>query len=57
MPITQVGVASDLLYTWGYGEEVRKGHQRADMRKVFEHIKACLATGISVAAPLPGHSL
>jgi hypothetical protein len=57
LPITQVGVASDLLYTWGYGEEVRKGHQRADMRKVFEHIKACLATGISVAAPLPGHSL
>jgi enamine deaminase RidA (YjgF/YER057c/UK114 family) len=43
LPISQVGVAGDFLYTWGYGEEVRKGHERADMRKVFEHIKACLA--------------
>jgi enamine deaminase RidA (YjgF/YER057c/UK114 family) len=43
LPISQVGAAGDFLYTWGYGEVVRKGREREDMRKVFEHIKACLA--------------
>lgn len=43
LPISQVGVAGDFLYTWGYGEVIRRGREREDMRKVFEHIKACLA--------------
>lgn len=42
-PISKCSIAGDFLYTWGYGEVVRVGHEKEDMRKVFEHLKGLLA--------------
>jgi len=41
-PITKSAIAGDFMYTWGYGEVLRVGHEAEDMRKVFEHIKHLL---------------
>jgi 2-iminobutanoate/2-iminopropanoate deaminase len=41
-PITKSAIAGDFMYTWGYGEVVRTGHEAEDMRKVFDHIGGLL---------------
>jgi len=43
LPISGAAVAGDFMFTWGYGEVLRPGHEKEDMRKVFEHLKALLA--------------
>ncbi len=49
-PISKSAIAGDLMYTWGYGEVLRVGHEATDMRKVFEHIKGLLeAQGLTFA--------
>ena len=42
-PISKSAIAGDFMYTWGYGEVIRAGHEAEDMRKVLEHIKSLLA--------------
>jgi enamine deaminase RidA (YjgF/YER057c/UK114 family) len=42
-PISKCSIAGDFLYTWGYGEVIRIGHEKEDMRKVFEHIGGLLS--------------
>ena len=42
LPISQVAVAGDFLYTWGYGENFDLKDPQPGMRKVFEHIGALL---------------
>jgi len=43
LPISPAAVAGDFMFTWGDGEVLRPGHEKEDMRKVFERLKALLA--------------
>jgi len=43
LPISQMVVAGDFMYTWGYGALFDKKNPRPGMKKVFEHVRALLA--------------
>ena len=43
LPISQMAVAGDFMYTWGYGAVFDKKNPRPGMKKVFEHVRALLA--------------
>jgi len=40
LPISQLGVAGDCIYTWGLGEVFAPEVPKPGMRKVFEHVKS-----------------
>jgi len=44
LPISQMAVAGDFMYTWGYGELFDLKNPKPGMRKVFEHVKKLLAS-------------
>ena len=50
LPISACAIAGDFMYTWGDGAVVRKGHEKEDMRPVFERLGKLLSDqGLSFA--------
>jgi peptide/nickel transport system substrate-binding protein/2-iminobutanoate/2-iminopropanoate deaminase len=43
LPISKWSIAGDFLYTWGDGVVIRPGHEKEDMRALFDRLKALLA--------------
>jgi peptide/nickel transport system substrate-binding protein/2-iminobutanoate/2-iminopropanoate deaminase len=43
LPISAGAIAGDFMYTWGDGAVVRPGHEKDDMRQVFDRLGKLLA--------------